>query len=220
MDENIRDVGIQSISRLDNTLAKNPRGAVESELEFWETEIFPLLDAYYIPKYQFICEEILHKVGYEDITPKRLRDIVYRVRNKRITTQNKSPASTIVQNTPKGSNKQINEVIDTTRSIEVIKPIIAVPSKPIISAIPGEKIVPDWHYDIERDRLTLEGKIPNAPWTETDDKIYQYMKQICYEKNIDMKTEYYKLDKNFISSSAKYVISSIHSKRQRLGLDW
>ena len=204
--DNLRELGQASLNRFENMVPTNPRIAVEQELDYWEENIFPLCDIYKIPRYQFLIEEILSKVGFTELTEANLRDTVRRVRDKR-GSSNKKAASPITSSTvPSPISPQIN--LQTRGDVNE--------HQSIVPTIKAGKIVPDWKYQEEKERLERDGLM--SEWTDTDERIYQYMKQVCDEHFIDIRTEYYKLDKHFRAPTSQSVVSMIYSKRTQVGL--
>ncbi|WP_175849382.1 hypothetical protein [Burkholderia cepacia] len=74
--------GLTSLSKLEDMKKVNLTKLVETQIDFWEKEIFPRCELYGIPRYEFLCENVFSKSGI-DVTAKRLGDIVYRVKKKR-----------------------------------------------------------------------------------------------------------------------------------------
>lgn len=83
MESNLREIGRHALERFTGLPVKNHRRLVERELDFWESEVFPVLDDYLVAKYPFVCSQILAPAGFTEITPDKLKDVIRRVRNKR-----------------------------------------------------------------------------------------------------------------------------------------
>jgi hypothetical protein len=84
MDNNLRDIAISALNRLSDIPISNYTKLIEGELDFWCQSIFPRLEERNIPIYKFVCENILYEAGYTAIDEKKLREKVYRVRQKRL----------------------------------------------------------------------------------------------------------------------------------------
>ncbi|WP_261530868.1 hypothetical protein [Burkholderia multivorans] len=200
----LHEIGKQSISRFKDMELINPRYAVELELDFWEQEIFPLCQQYGVPKYQFVLEEILMKVGFVNLTVDKLYDTVRRVRSKRT----KADVTSGIPHPPEQASKPITSPIDTTSLVGVSQP----------RAVPGgasPMVEVDWKWAEELKRLNAGGD----DWTEQDEKIWAYVMQICAENNINIKTEFWKFNKIIESGTIKRVIGEIRSKRENVGFE-
>ncbi|WP_174970767.1 hypothetical protein [Pandoraea morbifera] len=187
---------------------KSARHIVDSELDYWEKEVFPVLEALGENCYDYLLNNVLLVLDaqkYRELTSKKLKDTVYRVRQSR-------HKQGIVSAKPARDSQ-----ILLRRPVEpVATPMASTPSKQAPMALKKTVGVVeiDWNYYDVLNRLKTREDAEQ--WTEQDERIFTFMKQKAAENFVDIASQFYEVEKLFTSSTSKQVVSKLYDKRKRL----
>lgn len=211
MYNDIRQATEDSIARMRALPIKSARHIVETELDYWEQEVFPVLEALGENCYDYLLNNILLVLDaqkYGQITSKKLKDTVYRVRQSR-RKQGIASAKPV----------RDNQIL-LSRPVEpAAPPMASMPLKqaPVALKKPAGVVEIDWNYYEVLNRLKT--KEDSEVWTEQDERIYTFMKQKAAENFVDVASQFYEVEKLFTSSTSKQVVSKLYDKRKRLSVD-
>ncbi|MDN7873508.1 hypothetical protein QZM26_29325 [Burkholderia multivorans] len=208
-DLKILELSNEALSHFKGLKIKNRRKLIESVLDFWEQELFPVLEEQEIPKYDFVCTNILHRAGYEDITPETVRQKVYQIhksrRKKGLETASSPP-------------EQAHRPITTSIAMrEPVAPLVTpqVSARPV--SLPGgvaEPVKVDWQWKEVIERLDSEPM--DALWTEQDAKLWSYMTQEARKFHIDIEKDYRGFYRVVNGGMTKEVLMKLNRKRSSL----
>ncbi|CAD9228011.1 conserved hypothetical protein [Burkholderia cenocepacia] len=207
-DLKIIELSTEALSQFKGLKIKSRRKLIESVLDFWERELFPVLEEQEIPKYEFVCTNILHRAGYEDITPETVRQKVYQIHKSR-----RRKGLEAVSNPPEQAHRPITTPIAMK---EPVAPLVTsqAPARPV--SLPGgvaEPVVVDWQWKEERDRLEAEPM--DALWTEQDKRLWSYFAQSARKLHIDIDSNYHTFYRT-VNGITKEVLMKLNSKRKDL----
>ncbi|MBU9118424.1 hypothetical protein KTD15_06395 [Burkholderia multivorans] len=213
-DLKILELSNEALSHFKGLKIKNRRKLIESVLDFWEQELFPVLEEQEIPKYDFVCTNILHRAGYEDITPETVRQKVYQIHKSR-----RRKGLEAVSSPPEQAHRPITTPIAMK---EPVAPLVTAPSlsrpgsktpaRPVAvpGATPQDKIEITWKWAEELERL--ENEPFNADWTEQDQLLLSFFKQEAIENFRDPENYFHELYNIYQGGYKKSVLMKLNGK--------
>ncbi|HDR9188618.1 TPA: hypothetical protein QDB51_002693 [Burkholderia vietnamiensis] len=204
-DSQIIELSSEALAHFKGLKIKNRRKLIEGVLDFWEGQLFPVLEEQCIPKYEFVCSQILHKAGYEDFTPEVVRQKVYQIHKSR------RKSGMAASNPPEQAHRPITTPIAMK---EVVAPLVTsqAPARPVVvpGAAPQGRIEITWKWAEELERL--ENEAFNAEWTPQDELLQNYFKQEALDNFRDPEDYFHELYKLYQGGYKKSVLMKINNK--------
>lgn len=200
-----------TIFRLSQLPISNLRFLLESEFELLEHELRPLTEGVKVSFYKEV-QSILDEAGHSGHSIESIRATYGRI------CRRKAPNPSDVPLRPMTSPIVVSTGIGATTPKAFAAPSVSQPlAQP--GHVPGGaspmvegQITPAWKWLEVLERLKAEPI--DAPPTDTDLRIWAYLKQRCESKfpPLNIKTGYYQLEQTFNASDTKDAVRRLHSK--------